>query len=204
LRRAVARKRIESTLGPDPDAPCPWWSVTDAQAHRAWLDAPVPAVAAYEDVDPCMQWEAGQPVLLRTGGHQHFAYVRLRGFAFGPRWLSCSVRERLVSPAELSVRDPRLVWADSFELQLAQALLSAEGDERCAWLRGIDEEAEPELFDLLLLAREELAYRPGPAPTTGPAPAPEPKPQRVWTRAEIEALRQPEGVVEPLDLAPGR
>jgi len=40
------------------------------------------------------------------------------------------------------------------------------------------------------LAREELAYRPDPAPTTGSASAPEPKPRRGWTRAVIEAPRQ--------------
>ena len=98
----------------------------------------------------------------------------------------------------------RIDWRGAACAVLAAALLTADRDDRCAWLRDIDEEAEPELFDLLLLAREELAYRADPAPSTGPAPAPEPKPRRGWTRAEIEALRQPDGVVEPLDLAPGR
>jgi hypothetical protein len=159
---------------------------------------------AWEVLDPCRQWTAGQPVLLRTGGREHFAYVRLIGFAFSPRWLAGSIPEGRVSPAELTLRDPRSVWADAYELQLAQALLSAEADARCAWMRDVDEVQEPELFDLLLLAREELARRP--TPTTGPEPlpSPAPEPRRAWTRSQIEALRLPEGVVEPVDLAPGR
>lgn len=208
LRRALASRRRTGSTNWDPvEAPCPWWSATDARAHRAWLDAPVPEAVAFEDLNPCVQWEAGQPVLLRTGGHQHFAYVRLRGFAFGPRWLAGSIQERRASPAELSTRDPRQVWADSYELQLAQALLSAEGDKRCIWLRDIDEQTEPELFDLLLLAREELAYRSDPAPTAGPAPtSPAPAPVRkAWTKAERDAMRAASAAPpEYVDLAPGR
>ena len=158
----------------------------------------------WEQLDPCKQWAAGQPVLLHTGGHEHVAYVRLEGFCFHPRWLRGAIGERRVSPAELTTRDPRLVWVDPFELQLAQALLSAPYDDRCAWLRDVDEEAEPELFDLLLLAQEELARKPTPNPGPVPMPSPAPAPHRAWTRAEIEALRLPEGVVEPVDLAPGR
>jgi hypothetical protein len=143
-------------------------------------------------------------VVLRTGGHEHVAWVRLEGFAFASRWLRGSIQERRVSPAELTTRNPREVWSDGFELQLAQALLSAEEDPRCAWLRDLDEEKEPELADLLLLATEELARRN--TPTTGPEPlpSPAPEPRRGWTRSEIEALRMPESVVEPVDLAPGR
>jgi hypothetical protein len=135
----------------------------------------------------------------------HLAYVRLEGFCFAPRWLPGPIPERRVSPAALTLRDPRQVWVDPFELQLAQALVSAEGDERCAWLRDIDEQAEPALFDLLTLAREELARRP--APTAGPVPAPPspaPQPRRGWTRREIEAMRMPAGVIEAVDQAPGR
>jgi hypothetical protein len=159
---------------------------------------------AWEVLDPCRQWTAGQPVLLHTGGREHVAFVRLIGFAFSPRWLAGSIPEGRVSPAELTLRDPRSVWADAFELELAQALLSAEGDSRCAWMRDVDEESEPELHNLLLLATEELAQRP--TPTTGPEPLPSPVPEtrRGWTRSEHEALRMPEGVVEPVDLAPGR
>jgi hypothetical protein len=96
------------------------------------------------------------------------------------------------------------VWSDPFKLQLAQALLSAEGDARCAWLRDVDEETEPELFDLLTLAREELARRLIPNTGPEPLPSPAPKPRRGWTRAEIDALCMPEGVVEAVNLSPGR
>jgi hypothetical protein len=159
---------------------------------------------AWEVLDPCRQWTAGQPVLLRTGGREHVAYVRLVGFAFAPRWLAGSIPERRVSAAELTLRDPRSVWADAYELQLAQALLSAEADTRCAWMRDVDEAQESELFDLLLLAREELSRRPAPSTGPVPTPSPAPEPRRGWTRSEIESLRMPEGVVEPVDLAPGR
>jgi hypothetical protein len=184
--------------------PCPWWSARTEAEHRAWLAAPAPDPIGWEQLDPCSQWAAGQPVLLRTGGHEHVAYVRLIGFAFSQRWLAGSIPESRVSPAELTLRDPRHVWADAYELQVAKALLSAEGDSRCAWMRDVDEESEPVLHDLLLLATEELARRP--TPTTGPEPVPSPAPEtrRGWTRSEIEALRLPEGVVEPVDLAPGR
>jgi hypothetical protein len=159
---------------------------------------------AWEVLDPCRQWTAGQPVLLHTGGREHVAFVRLIGFAFSPRWLAGSIPEGRVSPAELTLRDPRSVWADAFELELAQALLSAEGDARCAWLGDLNEAQEPELFDLLLLAREELARRPAPTPGPEPMPSPAPQPRRGWTRSEIESLRTSEGVVEIVDLAPGR
>jgi len=75
-------------------------------------------------------WEAGPPVLLRTGGLQHLADVWFRVFAFGPRWLAGSVPDRQVSLAELPLRDPRQMWGDRFQLQLAQALLSANGIDR--------------------------------------------------------------------------
>lgn len=206
LRKALANKRqSRGPAGWDPLAtPCPWWCATDAHAHATWLADPVPEALPWEELDPCKQWAAGQPVLLRTGGHEHVGWLRLVGFTFTPRWLAGSIRERRVSPVELTTRNPREVWRDPFELQLAQALLSAGGDTRCAWLRDVDEETEPELHDLLLLAQEELAWRP--TPTTGPEPipSPAPEPRRAWTRSQIEALRLPEGTVEPVDLAPGR
>ena len=188
----------------DLDLPCPWWSPSNEAEHRAWLAAPAQAHVPWEELDPCRQWVAGTPVRLRTGDHEHVAWVRLEGFCFTPRWLRGSIGERCVSPVELSTRNPRHVWSDPFKLQLAQALLSAEGDARCAWLRDVDEETEPELFDLLTLAREELARRLIPNTGPEPLPSPAPKPRRGWTRAEIDALCMPEGVVEAVNLSPGR
>jgi hypothetical protein len=158
----------------------------------------------WEELDSRRPWAAGTPVLLLADGHEHLAWVKLEGFAFAPRWLRGATEGRRVSAAELTTRNPREVWADPYELQLAQALLSAPHDERLAWLRDVDEATEPELADLLWQAVEELARRP--TPITGPVPMPSPTsaPRRAWTRAQIEALRMPEGVVEPVDLAPGR
>jgi hypothetical protein len=161
----------------------------------------VPAVVSYEQLDPCLQWCAGQPVLLRSSGHEHLVWVRLNcNASFGKRWLSGSIPDQRVSLAELSTRDPRQVWRHPFELQLAIALLSSGHgyDTRCAWLRDIDEESEPELFDLLLLAQEELGHRPEHSPNPWPATPQEPRPRRGWTRTELEGLRVPEGVVEPV------
>jgi hypothetical protein len=190
-------------VGWDPiTRPCPWWSPATEAEHSAWLAAAVPAPVPYEELDSRRQWAAGQPVLLRTGGHEHRAYVRLEGFCFQPRWLSGSIKDRRVSPAELTLRDPREVWADAYELALAEALLSAPHDDRLAWLRDIDEATERELADLLWRAQEELARRPTPTPGPVPMPSPAPAPRRGWTRAEIEALRLPEGVVEPVNPTP--
>ena len=179
--------------------PCPWWTPELATAHRAWLEAAVPAVVSYEQLDPCRQWLAGQPVLLRSSGHEHVVWVRLNSSAsFGKRWLGGSIPDQRVSLTELSTRDPRQVWKHQFELQLAIALLSSGAgyDTRCAWLRDIDEESEPELFDLLLLAQEELGPRTEHSPNPWPATPQEPRPRRGWTRTELEGLRVPEGVVE--------
>ena len=153
----------------------------------------------YEQLDPCRQWSAGQPVLLRSSGHEHLVWVRLNcNASFGQRWLSGSIPDQRVSLTELSTRDPRQVWKRHFELQLAIALLSSGAgyDTRCAWLRDIDEESEPELFDLLLLAQEELGPRTEHSPNPWPATPQEPRPRRGWTRTELEGLRVPEGVVE--------
>jgi hypothetical protein len=184
--------------------PCMWWSATDTHAHAAWLSAPAPAPVPCEELNPCQQWAAGTPVLLRTGGREHLAWVRLVSNTFGPRWLRGSIRERRVCSSELSLRNPRQLWSDGWQIQLAIALLDAETDPRCEWLKGIDEIEEPELFDLLELAREELARRPVPLTGPGPLPSTAPKPKRVWTRSQIEALRMPEGVIEAVDLATGR
>ena len=184
--------------------PCPWWTPELNTAHRAWLEAPVPVAVRYEQFDPCRQWSAGQPVRLRTSGYEHVVWVRLSSFAsFGQRWLAGSIPDRQVSLTELSTRNPRQMWKHPFELQLAIALLSsgAGHDARCAWLRDIDEEIEPELFDLLLLAREELGHRTEHAPNPWPATPQEPKARRGWTRSQLEGLRVPDGVVEPVLVA---
>ena len=181
--------------------PCPWWTTELAAAHRAWLEAPVPVEVPYEHLDPCRQWCAGQPVLLRSSGHDHIVWVRLNSSAsFDQRWLSGSIPDRRVSLTELTTRNPRQIWMHPFELQLAIALLSSGAgyDTRCAWLREIDEEREPKLFDLLLLAREELAHRTEHAPNPWTAKPQEPRARRGWTRSEIKGLRVPEGVVEPV------
>lgn len=206
IRKALANKRqSRGSAGWDNMmCPCPWWTACDTHAHSAWLSAPVPEAVPWEYLDPCKQWAAGQPVLMRTGGHEHVAYVRLVSNAFAPRWLRGCIPERRVSPTELTLRNPRQVWNDGWVLSLAIALLDAETDPRCEWLKDVDEDTEPELTDLLWQAEEELARRP--IQTTGPAPmpSPAPKPRRGRTRQEIEALRMPEGVIEALDLASGR
>lgn len=204
IRKAlVNRRRSRGAAGWDPVShPCPWWSAIETHAHADWLTTPVPTPVAWESLDPCRQWAAGQPVLLRTDGHEHVAFIRLEGFCFTPRWLRGSIGERRVSPAELTLRNPREVWSDCWVLSLAQALLSAPHDPRCTWLRDIDEQEEPELAGLLWQAKEELAQRS--IPSTGPAPpqpSPAPKPKRAWTRNEIEALRIPAGVIESVNLA---
>ena len=158
---------------------------------------PVP----YEQLDPCRQWCAGQPVLLRSSGHDHIVWVRLNcNASFGQRWLGGSIPDRRVSLTELSTPNPRQTWKHQFELQLAIALLSSGAgyDTRCAWLRDIDEKSEPELFDLLLLAQEELGQRTEHAANTWSAMSPEPRARRGWTRTELQGLRVPKGVVEPV------
>ena len=160
---------------------------------------------SFEQLDPCRQWCAGQPVLLRSSGHEHIVWVRLNSSAsFGQRWLSGSIPDKQVSLAELTTRNPRQTWKHQFELQLAIALLSSGAgyDTRCAWLRDIDEESERELFDLLLLAREELVVTRPPATPTGQAPAAAPT-TYARTRSQLEALRMPADVVEAVNLTPG-
>ncbi len=207
LRKALARKRGSSAAsGWDPVAnPCPWWSPQSEAEHHAWLEAPVPEPVLYEELDPCRTWAAGQPVLLCTQGVAHTAYVRLEGANFSPRWLAGTIPERRVSSAALTVRDPREVWSDPYELQLAQALLSAERNPWCAWLAGpYDVDEEPELEALYALAVEELARRDD--PPTGPAPVlnPDPPTQRAWLRTEVDAMRSLGQHIETVDLAPGR
>lgn len=187
------------------ERPLPWWVPSTSAEHRAWLEERVLDSVPYEEMGTHEPWAPGTPVLLTTAGHQHFAYVKLDGAFFGPRWLRSTYANgrRLICPSELTPRDPRGLWSNAWELTIALALLSAEGDPRLEWLRDLDEALEPDLVAMRDLALAELRAVP-PANTPGPAPAPEPRPRRGWTRAEIEALRQPEGVVEPADLAPGR
>lgn len=187
-----------------PENPLPWWLPTTSAEHRAWLEERVLDSVPYEAMGAYEPWAPGTPVLLRTGDRQHFFYVKVDGACFRPRWLRTTYVDgrRLICPSELTPRDPHRLWCNAWELNLALALLAAPGDPRLEWLRDLDAETEPDLCALRDLAEQELRAVP-PTPTTGPAPAPEPKPRRGWTRAEIEALRQPEGVVEPVDLAPG-
>jgi len=202
LRRALERRRkVSTTQGANPDAPLPWWRPIDTAAHAAWIAAPTPAAVTYADLTPTSQWPAGQPVTLITQGHEHTCWVRLHSTHVGPRWLDGDLPRRLVSPGELTVRDPREVWRDAWRLQLALALLSAHHDERCAWLRNPDPAEEPELAELHDLAQEELARRPALTflPARGSAPSPLPTPRRGWLRHEVEAMaRLATEAVEPL------
>lgn len=163
---------------------------------------------AWEELDCTKPWPPGQPVTLETEGIRHLCWVRLTGVSFRERWLAplSTMVERRVHPRELSARDPRAVWSDPFELQLAAALLAAERDERCAWVAGpFDADQEPELWELHLQALEELAWRPATTPPAGPAPAPQPRVQRAWTRSERDAMRHlADEAIAPVNLAPGR
>ncbi len=162
----------------------------DTVAHTAWITAPPSEPVRYEELTPTSQWPAGQPVTLITEGHEHTCWIRLNGPHVGPRWLDGDLTRRLVSPAELTFSDPREVWRDAWRLQLALALLSAEHDKRCAWLRSPDPVDEPELAELHDLAREELARRPALAfvPARGSPPSAPPTPRRGWPRHEVEAM----------------
>ncbi len=194
LRKALEqRRRAANAREVDIDQPLAWWRPCDTVAHARWLAGPVPEPVLYDALTPTRQWPAGQPVGLITQGHEHTAWIRATGPHFAPRWLTGDMHRRLVSPTELTFRDPREIWRDPWHLQLALALLSADNDRRCAWLRNPNPETEPALADLLVLAQEELAPRevplhpPGPAPTTQ-AP-PDPFPRRAWTVAERDRMR---------------
>jgi len=203
IRRAVGARREQGAAPVStPANPLPWWSRATAAEHSAWLAAEVPPAVPYAELDAHRLWTAGQPVLLSTDGHEHTFYVRLESIHFGPRWLKPGPQWR-VHPAALSPRNPRALWSDAWELELALALEVAEHDPRLAWLRDLDPVEEPDLCALRELALQEL--RPAPYFTTaGRAPSPQPQPIRAWTVAELEALRMPEGTIEPVDLAPGR
>lgn len=183
--------------------PLPWWSLTSSAEHRAWLEESTPQAVPYEELDAHRMWSAGTPVLLRTDGREHLAFVRLEGAWFAPRWLKQAPHWR-VHPVELILRNPRVLWSDAFSLQIALAMVSA--DPRCAWLTGpFDEEEETELLELHRLAREELSHRRALTPTTGPAPSPYPMPRRAWTKSERDAMRAASSMPPAyVDLAPGR
>jgi hypothetical protein len=150
-------------------------------------------------------WRAGDPVLLTTDGHQHLAFVRITDSCVGSRWLKPCPGWRICL-SELTLRDPRKLWADSWMLQLGIAMLSgAAGDARCSWLADPDPATEPDLHQLLQLAREELVAARPPAPTPGPAPAAAPTPQRGWTKTERDAMRAASAAPpEHVDFTPGR
>lgn len=167
------------------------------------LEEPTPQAVPYDELDAHRMWSAGTPVLLRTDGHEHLAFVRLEGAWFAPRWLKQAPHWR-VHPVELTLRNPRLLWADAFSLQIALAMVSA--DPRCAWLAGpFDEEEEPELLELRRLACEQLAHRRAWIPAHGPAPSLTPMPRRAWTKSERDAMRVASALPPAyVDLAPGR
>ena len=186
--------------------PLPWWTSRDAAAHTAWTASQEPAPVPWELLDCCQQWAAGQPVLLSTSGQEHVAYVRLCGATFTPRWLppAGAIHRRRVHPAALTTRNPRGVWSNAFVLQAGLALLAAQRSPD-SWLAGPYSEDEGALQELLETATEELARRSAPAfPPSGPVPATPPKPRRGWTRTEVEGLRVPEGVIEPVAFTPGK
>lgn len=189
-----------------PENPLPWWTPSVTAEHRAWLEARVLDSVPYEEMVSHEPWAPGTPVLLRTEDRQHFFYVKITCACFRPRWLRTTFANgrRLICPSELTPRDPRSLWSDGWELNVALALLSAPGDPRLEWLRDLDEETEPDLCALHDLAHQELRAVP-PTPTAGPAPAPEPKPRRGWTKAERDAMRAASAAPpEYVDLAPGR
>ena len=173
-----------------PENPLPWWLPTTSAEHRAWLEERVLDSVPYEAMSTHQPWAPGTSVLLRTEDRQHFFYVKVDGAWFRPRWLRTTFANgrQLICPSELTPRDPRGLWSDAWELNLALALLSAPGDPRLEWLRDLDPALEPDLCALRDLAEQELRAVP-PTPTTGPAPtSPAPAPVRkAWTKAEPPA-----------------
>lgn len=192
LRKALERRRqATGGGGVDLDAPLVWWRPVDSIAHAAWLEAPEPIAVPYGALSPAIQWPAGQPVLLVTDGHEHRCWVRLEGSNFCPRWLPGDMPRKLVSPAALTMRNPRELWSDCWRLQVALALLSAANDPRCRWLEDPDPIDEPALADLLMEAEEELGMRAALPfiPDSRPVSSPQPPVRRAWTRRERDAMR---------------
>ena len=190
-------------------SPLRWWSPTHEGAkHTTWLGQAVAAPIRWEDTSWSELQTAGTPVILtEPDGHQHLMYVGLRGAQF-QRWCSGEpgAPPRLAL-RELTTRDPMELWGDPWILQLGLAITSTSDN----WLAdAFDPDDGSELASLYWDAVEELrpALRPAPCAagygaSTGELVAQAPLARRGWTAREIEALRQPEGVVEPVDLAPG-
>lgn len=207
LRNAITQRRLFTTRKIDTNHPCPWWTQATQANHTAWLGSSVPAPIPWEQLDWTKKWVPGQPVQLETDGVSHIGWVRLVDSCFGSRWLRPygETSDRRAHYVEISFRDPRFLWADPWVTQLAIALLSADTDQRCAWLRDLHNDSEPEMCKLLRLAREELTRPETPPPYGGLLPTIHPpKPKRVWSTKEIEALRMQPGWIETVDLAPGR
>lgn len=164
LRRALDQLQSRTPWSARLFHPRRWWTRTVEAEHRAWQNAAIPQPVPYEELSPFQPWAAGQPVAMSSGSHQHLAYVRLEGLHFAPRWLGHDLQGRHVPPCRLTSRDPRQVWDNGFELQLAQTLLTTEAP--LDWLQELDEREEPELHELLQLAIEELDTRPDPQQST--------------------------------------
>lgn len=160
LRRALDQLQAARPWSSKLFHPRRWWTRTVELQHRSWQEAAVPQPVAYDELSPFRPWSAGQPVAMTSGSHQHIAYVRLEGLNFAPRWLGVDLKGRHVPPCQLTSRDPRRVWDNAFELQLAQTLLNTE--EPLEWLSELDEREDPELHELLQLAIEELETRSDP------------------------------------------
>lgn len=178
-------------------------STTTAE-HDAWVNTPAQEPLPYEDLRAHQQWFPGQPVLLNTEGHEHRMFVRLSGAWFDPRWLK-SGPGWLTHPCELSTRDPREVWHNAWELNLALALLAAPSDNRLAWLQELDPATEPGLCELLDLAQQELQPRSADAAIAAALGEAAPPARRGWLKSERDAMRQQAAAPpEYVNLAPGR
>lgn len=205
LRTALESRRKTASRAVDCNTPFPWWRPADTAAHATWINAPEPIAVSYAALSPTSQWPAGQPVRLITEGHEHLCWVKCEAACFSPRWLAGDMRRKLVSPAELTFRNPRDLWANPWIIQLALALLAANYDSRCKWLENPDPTEEAALAGLLIDAQEELARRPQHAffPAAPEPPAPTPAPLRGWTKRELDAMRAA-SAAPPEYVLPGR
>lgn len=193
--RAALERRQQSSWTPDPGQPLLWWSRQNAAEHSEWLSLDLQPIA-WERCRWIEQHWAGQPVILRTAGRQHLAYVRLSSCRFR-RWLTPG-EGGLIDPCELTMSDPRQgPWQHPYLLQLGLALLDAERSPQGqhAWLAGSWEET-PDLAALLEEARSALveperwsATTRGPGGNPWAAGAVDMQPaRRAWTEAEIQAM----------------
>ena len=205
LRHAVAQREAAAPWIPNPEEPLAWWGPAEAQAHDEWIATELGDPIPYERLRSNQRLVAGQPVLLTTAGTEHVAYIRLdaslgfiRWVRPGPDWTVC--------PSELTFNDPLVLWREPYFLKLAKAVTIAMRPTPCAfhaWLRPLVEQ-HIELQQLHDLAITELGlnvHRP-PMPRAHIELPPEPR--HAWTATELAGLRIPEGVIERVDLAPGR